>query len=240
LIEVKTGTNALASDQLENYLDIAREQGFDAVITISNEVPAVRGQHPTAVDRRRLRKVALHHLPWVEVLAEAVMQKEFRGVADPDQAWILGELIRYLEHPRSGAMLFEDMGPAWVPVREAVHAGTLRASDKGIQDVASKFDALLRFVGLRLGQRLGADVQPALTRKEFAEPTLRSQALIASLTGQGILSGGIRIPGAAATITITADLRANQIQCSCDIDAPCRPTRQMRTTASRSLGTLGG
>jgi hypothetical protein len=93
LIEVKTGTNALASEQLENCLDIAREQGFDAVITISNEVPAVRGQHPTAVDRRRLRRVALHHLPWVEVLAEAVMQKEFRGVADPDQAWILGELI---------------------------------------------------------------------------------------------------------------------------------------------------
>lgn len=220
LVEVKTGTNTLASDQLENYLDIAREQGFDAVVTISNEVPAVRGQHPTTVDRRRLRKVALHHLPWVEVLAEAVMQKEFRGVADPDQAWILGELIRYLEHPRSGAMLFEDMGPAWVPVREAVAAGTLRASDKGVQDVASKFDALLRFVGLRLGQRLGADVQPALTRKELADPTLRTQALVTSLTGDGVLTGGIRIPGAAATITVTADLRANQIRCSCDLDAP--------------------
>jgi hypothetical protein len=51
------------------------------------------------------------------VLAEAVMQKEFRGVADPDQAWILGELIRYLEHSRSGAMEFEDMGESWVAVR---------------------------------------------------------------------------------------------------------------------------
>ncbi len=57
------------------------------------------------------------------------MQKEYRGVADPDQAWILGELIRYLEHPRSGAMEFDDMGPAWVPVREAVAAGTLRPTD---------------------------------------------------------------------------------------------------------------
>ncbi|WP_198955152.1 hypothetical protein [Kineosporia sp. R_H_3] len=230
LVEVKTGTNTLAAEQLENYLDIAREQGYDAVITISNEVPAVRGQHPTIVDRRKLRKVALHHLPWVEVLAEAVMQKEFRGVADPDQAWILGELIRYLEHPRSGAMSFEDMGASWVPVREAVHAGTLRAGDKGIQDVASKFDALLRYAGLRLGQRLGADVQPALTRKELADPALRSQALVQTLSAHGTLAGGIRIPGATATITITADLRANQIHCSCELDAPKQGRPKTRVT----------
>jgi|GEM_PF-6119848 len=56
----------------------------------------------------------------------AVMQKEYRGIADPDQAWVLGELIRYLEHPRSGALEFSDMGPSWVPLRDAVSAGTLR------------------------------------------------------------------------------------------------------------------
>ena len=74
-------------------------------------MPPVPGPHPTKVDKRKLRKVALHHLSWSHVLAEAVMQKEHRGVADPDQAWILGELIRYLEHPRSGALEFDDMGP---------------------------------------------------------------------------------------------------------------------------------
>jgi hypothetical protein len=117
LVEVKTGGNQLAVEQLENYLDIAREQGYDAVLTISNEIPPMAGQHPTKVDKRKVRKVALHHLSWTQVLAEAVMQKEFRGVADPDQAWILGELIRYLEHSRSGAMEFEDMGESWVAVR---------------------------------------------------------------------------------------------------------------------------
>jgi len=199
LVEVKTGTNELKPEQLESYLDIAREQGFDAVITISNEIPAVPGQHPTVVDRRRLRKVALYHLPWVEILAAAVMQKEYRGVADPDQAWILGELIRYLEHPRSGALAFEDMGASWVPIRQAVHSGTLRVGDKGIQDVAARYDALLRFVGLRLGQRLGADVQPVLSRKEISDPSLRTQALVTSLSTTGTLVGGIRIPDAAGS-----------------------------------------
>ncbi len=220
LVEVKTGTSELKAEQLEAYLDIALKHGFDALITISNEIPAIQGQHPTAVDKRRLRKVALFHVPWVEVLATAVMQKEYRGVADPDQAWILGELIRYLEHPRSGALAFEDMGNNWVPIREAIHSGTLRPGDKGIGDVATRFDALLRFVGLRLGQRLGADVQPALSKKELTEPALRTQALISSLSTSGSISGGIRIPTAAATLFVTADLRANQIHCQCEIEAP--------------------
>ena len=170
LVEVKTGANELATEQLENYLDIAREQGFDAVITISNEIPAIAGQHPTKVDKRKLRKVALHHLSWSQVLAEAVMQKEFRGVADPDQAWILGELIRYLEHPKSGALEFDDMGESWVSVRDAVAAGTLRPTDKGIADVVARFDALLRFASLRLGRRLGTEVVPVLSRKEPPTP----------------------------------------------------------------------
>ena len=89
LVEVKSGTNELQAQQLENYLDIARNEGFDAVITISNEIPATAGQHPTKIDKRKIKKVALHHYSWSQVLSEAVIQKEHRGVADSDQAWIL-------------------------------------------------------------------------------------------------------------------------------------------------------
>ena len=98
LVEVKTGSNELEAAQLDSYLDVARAEGFDALLTISNQIPAIAGTHPTSVDKRKLRKVAIHHLSWTQVLTEAVMQKVHRGVADPDQAWILGELIRYLEH----------------------------------------------------------------------------------------------------------------------------------------------
>ena len=220
LIEVKTGPNHLGAEQIENYLDIAREQGFDAVITISNEIPAVPGQHPTRVDKRKLRKVALHHVSWSQVLAEAVLQKEFRGVADPDQAWILGELIRYLEHRKSGALEFDDMGEAWVGVRNAVAAGTLRPTDKGVAEVAARFDALLRFTSLQLGRKLGAEVVPVLTRKELAEPAARTQGLTATLCQTGVLSGAIRIPGTVGSLVVTADLRASQVWCHVDVDAP--------------------
>ncbi|MDX6281150.1 MAG: hypothetical protein QOH03_2221 [Kribbellaceae bacterium] len=220
LVEVKTGVNELASEQLEAYLDIAQERGFDAVITISNEIPAIAGMHPTKVDKRKLKRVALHHWSWSMVLAEAVLQKEHRGVADPDQAWILGELIRYLEHPRSGALQFDDMGGSWVTTREAVTAGTLRPGDKCAPEVAARFDALLRYVSLQLGRRLGDDVTPSLSRKEIAEPALRSQALVQSMCTTGTMQGAISIPNAVGPLVVTADLRAGQAICHVDIAAP--------------------
>lgn len=220
LIEVKTGSNALKAEQLESYLDVAKEQGFDALITISNEIPATPGAHPTAVDKRKLKKVALYHWSWTQVLTEAILQKEHRGVADPDQAWILGELIRYLEHPRSGALEFEDMGPSWVSVRNAAAARTLRAVDSAVLDVVHRFDGLLRFAGLRLGRRLGTEVSLSLSRKELTEPAIRAAAQARQLEETGSMTGAIRIPDTVGLLNLTVDLRAGQVRCHVDIDAP--------------------
>lgn len=220
LVEVKTGQNSLETTQLENYLDIAREHGFEALITISNEMPPSPGMHPTPVDKRKLRKVAIHHWSWTEVLTAAVMQKEFKGVADPEQAWILGELIRYLEHPKSGAMSFEDMGAAWVAVREAVASGTLRANDKGALEVAARFDALMRFACLKLGRRLGTEVTPVLTRAESADPQARVAGVASTLVRTGQLQAAIRVPNAISEMTVVADLRSSKVSCSLSVAAP--------------------
>lgn len=229
LVEVKTGKNDLEAAQLEDYLEVAKAQGFDALITISNEIPSMAGQHPTKLDKRKLKKVAIHHWSWTYILSTAVMQKEHRGVTDPEQAWILGELIRYLEHPRSGAMEMDDMGAGWVPVRQAVSAGTLRASDKQVPDVVTRFDALLRYTALRLGRQLGIDVIHVLSRKEQGDPILRAQALTTSLTDSGVLFGTVRIPHTVAPVNLCADLRAGRITASLDIDAPKqgRPTTRV-------------
>lgn len=220
LVEVKTGSSELERPQVETYLDVARENDFDGVLTISNQIAPAPEVHPVDVDRRKTRKVALHHLSWAEVLTVAVQQRVHRGVSDPDQAWILGELIRYLEHPKSGALDFSDMGAAWVPVREAMATGTLRTSDKGLAEVVSRWEQLLRFSALRLGRELGADVDVQLSRRELAEPALRFAAQTESLVSHGVLSGTLRIPDAVAPIDIIADLRAGRVTVSVDVDAP--------------------
>lgn len=220
LVEVKTGASELERDQVECYLDVARENGFNAVLTVSNQMVPAPGVHPVDADKRKLRKVDLFHLSWAEVLTVAVQQRVHRGISDPDQAWILGELIRYLEHPKSGALDFSDMGASWVPVREAVAAGTLRAKDRGLADVISRWEQLLRFAALRLGRELGADVQVQLARKELAEPELRFAAQAQSLVSTGVLTGSLRIPDAVAPLDLVADLRANRVTVSVDVAAP--------------------
>lgn len=220
LVEVKTGANELDAGQLESYLDVAREHGYDALITVSNQIAPFPGTHPTSIDKRRLKRVALHHLSWTQVLTEAVVQKVHRGVSDPDQAWILGELIRYLEHPRSGAMEFDDMGAHWVTVRKAVSQGTLHPSDQGAVHVAGRWDQLVRYSCLRLGRELGIEVRPALSRKELADPPARAHELSASLASAGRLDGGILIPNTVGTLQLVADLRAGQVSCAVELEAP--------------------
>ena len=159
LLETKTGTNALRAGQIDAYLDVAAAKGYDAVVTLSNEIAMVGGEHPAGVDRRRVKKVALQHLSWSEVLHEAQMQLLHRGVDDKLQAWILAELIRYLEHPRSGAAGFDDMGAGWVPVREAIHSGMLRPNNTKIVDVVQAWDKLPRHMGMKLTSQLGCRPQ---------------------------------------------------------------------------------
>ncbi|MFT7839564.1 hypothetical protein Q5530_25760 [Saccharothrix sp. BKS2] len=126
-------------------------------------------------------------------------------------------------------MAFEDMGASWVPLREAIQAGTLRATDKTAPEVAVRFDALIRFACLQLGRRLGAEVTPALTRKELAEPQLRVTSQVGQLVSDGRLTGGIRIPGTVGTLQVTADLRAGRVVCHVDFDGPRegRPTTRV-------------
>lgn len=220
LVEVKTGSNGLNREQIEAYLDIVKEQGFDCVITISNQIARIPGEHPVDVDRRKLRKVALHHLSWSRVLTEAVLQKSHRGVADPDQAWILGELIRYLEHPNAGSIDFCDMGEHWVGVRDAVKNGTLRHSDRKTIEVAGKWEELVSFVTLRLGRKLGTDVQEVLAVKERKDIAIRIANIVDAMVTRGLMPGAIHIPDTVGDIALSVDLRAQQIVASVSIDAP--------------------
>ena len=220
LVEVKTGDAQLEQSQLETYLDVARANGIPTVLSISNQIAPAPRAHPVSVDGRKLRSVDLRHLSWAEILTLAVQTRVHHGVSDPDQAWILSELIRYLEHPKSGAFDFSDMGSHWVAVRDAVAAGTLRTGDKGVEEVVSRWDQLLRFESLRLGRETGADVHVLIPRKQQNDPSARSAAHVSTLVDSGTLTGTIRIPGSGGDLDIVADLRAGTVTVSIEVVAP--------------------
>ncbi|GAB3192549.1 hypothetical protein [Nesterenkonia suensis] len=219
LVEVKTEGNDLAKEQVESYMDVAKENGFDAVITISNEIPPIQGAHPLPLDGRKLRAVPVYHFSWVRIISLAIMEREVRGIEDDEQKWILGELIRYLEHENSGALDFTDMGPSWTSVTDCVKTGLVRRSDPDVLDVATKFDGLVRYICLKLGQRLGVDVGPQLPRKQRDNPDERAAQLAAELEKDGSFSARIRIPGTVGDMDLRCDLRAKQVQLASTVPA---------------------
>jgi len=236
LVEVKTGDNQLEAEQVNNYLAVAREQGIDAVITLSNEI-AVGAAHPCEGVRVRANsRVQLAHYSWTEILAFAVRAKVHRGVDDPEQAWILGELIRYLEHSASGAMSFDDMGGYWTAVRDGAREGTLRKAGDDVRDIVQRWEQLMRFASLKLGSDIGVDVQHVVPRTQN-DPKARHSHLTDSLVAAGALDGVLRIPGAAGNVAVTADIRARRVTVSADVAAPLdRGNKARATWLIRQLG----
>lgn len=218
LVEVKTGSAVLEADQVSRYLDMARDHGFDAVITVSNQIASRPTDVPVAVDKRKLKRVKLYHRSWWRIITEAVMQHRFKGISDPDQAWILGELIAYLDHENSGASGFQDMGDHWVRAREAARQGTLRAADEEAQSVAGRWEQFLDYLALGLSQDLGRDVEPVRARTQDLRARLDEHVHV--LAGSGVLRGAVRVPDAVAPLALVADLKARQLTTSITVDAP--------------------
>ena len=218
LIETKTGGSPLKADQVESYLRVASNNGYETVITISNDL-ALDGEHPLTVDKRRLRKVALRPLSWAEVAHEAQVLCAHHGVANPVHAWLLGELLHYLGHDNAGCQGFRNMGPAWVSVRNAIITGTLRAGDRGPIEVAESWEKLIRQLCLRLGGETGLAVAPVLRRKRGHDATARRMETAAALVDSGRMSAEIRIPGTAGPLLIEADLRTGQIETTTEVPA---------------------
>jgi hypothetical protein len=218
LVEVKTAKAPLQDLQVSSYLDIARDRGFDGVLTISNQITANSTESPVAVDGRKLKRTSLWHLSWWRIITEAIVQSRYRGVSDPDQAWLLGELIAYFDSEASGTGGFQDMGDQWVPVRKAAHDGTLRASDPDVQAVAERWEEFTQYLSLGLSQDLGRSVTLPRPRKQ-SRPA-RLDELAKMLASDGLLEATMRVPDAVGDLAVCCDLRARQTLTGVTIKAP--------------------
>ncbi|MFJ2174535.1 TerD family protein [Streptomyces sp. NPDC087851] len=221
LVETKTNGNPLKAQQVQDYLDIAARRGYEAVITLGNDV-ALEGSPlvDVKIDGRRKHKVVLWHLSWAEVTHQAQLLIRHEGVGNAAHAWLLQELLHYLQHENSGCHGFQNMGPAWVPVRKAIDDETLCQGDARAVDVVESWERLVRQVCLRLGGELGQKVLPVQRVRRPADPAARRAALADLLCREGQLHAELRIEGIQGILALTADLRTGKLRTSVDIPAP--------------------
>ncbi|MEU2024369.1 TerD family protein [Streptomyces sp. NPDC016469] len=221
LVETKTNGNALKSEQVQNYMDIAARRGYEAVITLSNDV-ALEGSPLVEVktDGRRKHKVALWHLSWAEVAHQAQMLIRHEGVGNAAHAWLLQELLHYLQHENSGCHGFQNMGPSWVPVRNGIDEETLSQGDPRAVEVVESWERLIRQVCLRIGGELGQKALPVQRTQRGTTALSRRAAHAGRLCEEGRLAAELRVDGSPGTITIVADLRTGKLRTSVEIPVP--------------------
>ncbi|MCY0918574.1 TerD family protein [Streptomyces sp. H27-G5] len=221
LVETKTNGNPLRAEQVQAYMDIATRRGYEAVITLSNDV-ALDGAPvvDVKIDGRRKHKVDLWHLSWAEVAHQARLLIRHEGVGSPAHAWLLRELLEYLQHENSGCHGFQNMGPSWVPVRKGIEDETLNPGDERAVDVVESWERLIRQVCLRLGGELGQKALPVQRARRGSDPRERRLAAAETLCADGRLSAELRVDGTSGVIAVTADLRTGEVRTSMEVPAP--------------------
>lgn len=240
-IEAKIGGAQLAAEQIEGYLDLAKQLGIDAVITISNQFATLPTHHPIAVNKQKLRSVELYHFSWLAILTKARLLSYEKQVDDPEQAFILKELIRYLSHESSGTCQMTRLGKEWKEVCRKVQTGTpIGKADSDAAAVVAQWHQLTRYLALELSAAIGKSVDVWLSRSHKKEPAQRLAEESAQFAGTSVLKVELDIPNTASRLAMEADFLRRSLRFSVNLNTPqdrTRPTAAVNW-ATRQLSSL--
>ncbi|MBS7457366.1 hypothetical protein [Coralloluteibacterium stylophorae] len=239
LVEAKVGNADLTTEQIESYLELAKINGIDALLTISNQFAPMPSHHPIAVSSASAKKAALWHWSWMYVLTQAMLHLEDGEVRDREQRVILNEMIRFLSHPSAGVKSFDQMPAAWTAVAHAVQAGaTLSPKSPETQEVVGAWYQETRDLSLILSRQLGEEVSVKVPRAHAVDPALRLREDADRLAKEGRLRSVFSVPNTAAAIEVAADFNRRTIYASMRVSAPAdrKSTRARLTWLLRQLG----
>lgn len=246
LVEAKVGNTELNREQIEEYLDLAREVGADALITISNQFSALPTHHPVAISKQKTKAIPVFHFSWLGLMSKAVLLSENKEISDPEQAFILKELIRFLESDASGVTAFNRMSTEWRDICAEIQQGQQpKKSDARLEEVVSDWHELSRYLAIELSVAVGKSVTIHMPRKQAKDPGVRLREDVDDLVKNQSLVVEFVVPNAAACIVMAADLLRRTVNLSMKLDPPgdkSRPTaavnwltRQLKDTKDSEL-----
>ena len=220
LVEAKVRRSRLDADQIESYLKLARANGIDAVVTISNDFAAVPNHHPVRISRVP-KGVSLFHWSWTSILTHSKVLLAADGVDDTEQRFLLGELVRFLDHPSTGVMRFDRMDAGWKDMVTSVVAGArLFKSSDVVVDAVANWHQECRDLALKLAEEVSTNVTIRLPRAHRKDPRLRITDEVELLCQNSKLQVEFDVPDAAAPIKVEADLTTRSIHVFMSMKAP--------------------
>lgn len=221
LVEAKVGNSDLTQEQLESYLEIAKLNGIDALITISNQFSPLPAHHPVQLTAASLKKATVLHWSWMYILTQATLQLGNGDIEDKEQRIILNEMIRFLSHPSAGVKNFDQMPVSWSTIASAVQSGgTITPKSTEVLEVVGAWYQEIRDLSLILSRQLGEDVNVKVPRAHATDPAARLKSDALTLASDHRLDAVFVIPNTAGSISVSADFRKKAIFASMRVNAP--------------------
>jgi hypothetical protein len=240
LVEAKIARAQLNPEQIEAYLQLAKLNGINAVITISNQFAALPTHHPVTVPRSLRRGVELYHWSWMHVRTQATLVAKEGDFTSSVQRFVLDEMVRYYEHDSVGVFGFDRMNPEWKElVLKVQSGGTLARTKPEVTNSVAAWHQETRDLALIMSRKVGSDVTLRLTNKHKTDPALRLKDDSEQLAKTATLDCALEIPNAVAPLEVSVDLRRRVVTCKMRIDAP-KDKKTARARIGWILRQLGG
>lgn len=221
LIETKIGGAKLDSDQVTKYVELARANGIDAVITISNQFVARPEHSPVDVPKNLLKKTKLYHWSWKYISTQSEILEIEQSVEDSDQIYLVEELNRFFSHPKTGVERFTEMAQGWRDVVQAVTNGvSLTRATPGLDEAVSSWYWEERDLCLQMSRHVGRQVTARMPREHVRSADRRLRDGIVGLIEKPQLKSSLQIPDCASDIEIDVDLKSKTVSVSMKLRAP--------------------
>ncbi len=236
LVEAKAGTAAVEENQIGSYVSVAESYGIDAVLSVSNQRVAVPEHVPYGDPQtRKKNRIPLRHGSWASMRTEAELilnskpPEDEKDEVDPEQRYILEEMVHYFRHLKSGVLHFDRMNRQWQRVADAAVSGS-PLSDDEVEAAVGAWHQEVRDLCLILSRRTHERVDTFLPLKHRGPQgaAIRLRDDCRRVRESWRLDARLRVPNAADDIAVAADFRRRTISCAMELKAP--PDR-MRASA---------
>ena len=218
IIEAKVHNKRHDVNQVNSYLESAKNN-IDTFITISNQLVANPEHSVVKVKPGLARKIKICHWSWTFIATQCEIILCQKEDLDAEQAFLLSEFLRLLEHKESGVERYKQMPQSWKELVKQIGLKTsLKKTDKVVRDVAKGWIQETRDLTLMMTRHVGQEAKSKFSNAESSKDLV--EKISKYIVEDHHLRAELIIPGTAGNITVDVDLVRKSILVSMQLKAP--------------------
>ena len=218
LVEAKVDGNQLNKEQIARYLQAAKENNINALITISDEFTSRVEQIPVEISGRGLDKIKRYHLSWRLISTAAMLLPNKNQIDDKEKSFLIDDLRHYLSNKGKN---FSRMPREWKDLcGDVSRRNKLYADERKVSAVASAFVQEFSEIALNLTEHLLVDCTVNLPKNFTSNRQAWQDSIATSICKKHSVHCSFNIPNAANSLDIEINLFAKTISVGMEMIPP--------------------